>query len=59
VYGSAARKSAARKNKKPNDIDCIRNFLVHQYGNIDNEIAFEYIITCLEDFERIFKEIKK
>jgi len=54
VYGSAAR-----KNKKPNDIDCIRNFLVHQYGNIDNEIAFEYIITCLEDFERIFKEIKK
>ncbi len=36
-----------------------RNFLVHRYGNIDDEIAFEDIETGMEDFEKIFNEIEK
>ncbi|MCK4730333.1 MAG: DUF86 domain-containing protein [Candidatus Aenigmarchaeota archaeon] len=36
-----------------------RNFLVHRYGNIDDEIAFEDIETGIKDFEKIFDEIEK
>lgn len=35
-----------------------RNFLVHRYGKINDEIAYKDIKKGLNDFERIFKEIK-
>ena len=36
-----------------------RNFLVHRYGSINDEIAFEDIKEGLEDFEKIFEKIEK
>ena len=36
-----------------------RNILVHRYGYIDDEIAFEDIKEGLEDFEKIFEKIEK
>ncbi|MGD2249031.1 MAG: DUF86 domain-containing protein [Candidatus Methanofastidiosia archaeon] len=35
-----------------------RNFLVHRYGSIDNEIAYNDIKDGLKDFTVIFKNIR-
>ncbi len=35
-----------------------RSFLVHRYGNINDNIAFEDIKEGLEDFEKIFEKIE-
>ncbi len=35
-----------------------RNYLVHRYGALDDNIAYNDIKTGLEDFIKIFKEIK-
>jgi uncharacterized protein YutE (UPF0331/DUF86 family) len=35
-----------------------RNFLVHRYGILDDEIAYNDIKTGLKDFTTIFKEIE-
>ena len=34
-----------------------RNFLVHRYGKLDDEIAYQNIKTNIGDFERIEQEI--
>ncbi|MEE8402408.1 MAG: DUF86 domain-containing protein [Candidatus Hydrothermarchaeaceae archaeon] len=35
-----------------------RNFLVHRYGKIDDEIAFENIKKGIEDFSKFIEEIE-
>jgi uncharacterized protein YutE (UPF0331/DUF86 family) len=35
-----------------------RNYLVHRYGSLDDEIAYHDIRDGLADFTRIFKDIK-
>lgn len=36
-----------------------RNYLVHRYGDLDDEVAYDDIIDGLKDFKAIFSEIKK
>jgi len=35
-----------------------RNILIHKYGEIDDEKAYENIKEGLKDFEKIIKEIE-
>ena len=36
-----------------------RNFLVHRYGKIDDEIAYENIVKGLENFYKFIYEIRE
>lgn len=36
-----------------------RNILVHRYGRVDDEIAFECVRDGLEDFRRFAEKIEK
>ena len=54
------KKILSRKTvEKIADMRGFRNFLVHRYGNIDDETAFNNIKNGLGDFEEIFREMEK
>ncbi|MEA2054651.1 MAG: HepT-like ribonuclease domain-containing protein [Candidatus Thermoplasmatota archaeon] len=40
-------------------MEAFRNYLVHRYGRLDEEIAYHDIKTGLKDFTEIFTEIKR
>ena len=35
-----------------------RNILIHRYGDADNELVYDYLTTCLNDFDEFEKEVK-
>jgi len=37
----------------------MRNVLVHKYGEIDDELAYEFLSNQLSDFEAFEKEVRK
>ncbi|MEK6855193.1 MAG: DUF86 domain-containing protein [Nanoarchaeota archaeon] len=43
-------------SKKLQEMRGFRNLLVHRYGEINNEIAYENIVSGLNDFELFIKE---
>ncbi len=45
--------------KKIKEMKGFRNILVHKYGEIDDNKAFEDICEGLKDFEQIIKDIEK
>lgn len=40
------------------DMKGFRNILIHRYGNVDDELVYNYLTTCLNDFDEFEKEIK-
>lgn len=49
---------SARTGRKVKDMKGFRNFLVHRYGSIDDNVAFEVIQGGLEDFSEFIEEIE-
>jgi len=45
--------------KKIKELKGFRNFLVHRYGTIDDEVAFKYIRNGFPDFKLFKEEILK
>jgi uncharacterized protein YutE (UPF0331/DUF86 family) len=45
--------------EKIKEMKSFRNILVHRYGEIEDEIAYEEIKNGLEDFEKFEKEIEE
>jgi uncharacterized protein YutE (UPF0331/DUF86 family) len=45
--------------EKIKEMKGFRNILVHRYGEIEDEIAYEEIKNVLKDFEEFEKEIEK
>lgn len=41
------------------EMNGFRNFLVHRYGKIDDEIAYENIVRGLENFYKFIDEIRE
>ena len=46
-------------SEKIKEMKGFRNILVHRYGRIDDEIAFESIKSGLKDFSNFIEEIEK
>ena len=50
---------SAEKVKLIKNMKKFRNILVHRYGEIDDELAFETIKDGLDDFKKIILDIEK
>lgn len=46
-------------SKKIKQMKGFRNIIVHKYGEVDNEQAYEFLSVHLEDFNEFEREIKK
>lgn len=44
--------------KKISEMRGFRNYLVHRYGKIDDKVAYKDIRSGIDDFEKVFNELK-
>ena len=60
IFDMLVKKTILSKElaEKLKNMKGFRNILGHRYGDVDDELVYDYLTTCLNDFDKFEKEIK-